>query len=58
MEEEMINTPSEQGELLKSINHNRMINRDHPDQHPIEAISGWIELNKEDIEKLWNNKKE
>lgn len=33
--------------------HNNISHRDDPDQHPIEAISGFDEVTNEDIFKLW-----
>lgn len=39
----------------KQINHNDMINRDMEAQHPIEAISGWIEFTEEELKKLFEN---
>ncbi len=40
---------------LGGKNHNDMINRDKPDQHPIEAISGWEELTNEELEEIFKN---
>lgn len=54
---DLTTTSSEEKESTFVYRHNQLKNRELPDQHPIEAISGWVELTKEDIETFWNKEK-